>query len=111
MPSLTGSGTPESPPPLPPTNRWATASLVAACVWVFGIGSLAALFLARRAKQEIRAAPGRTRGEGVAIAAQVIAVLGLSIALTFFAQRSIGPPEKVKTERSAKITLLLGARG
>lgn len=75
------------------TNRWATISLVLACLWLFGAGSIAALFTARRAKREVRADPGRQRGEGLALAAQMIAVYGLVIAFLFAANRSIRPAD------------------
>ena len=61
----------------PEVNELALLALFLAIVWIFGIGSVAGLILARRALVEIRESEGRQEGRSLAVAAIVAAVVGV----------------------------------
>jgi hypothetical protein len=76
---------PVAPPPIypgpvssvakPGTNGTAIASLVLSLVWLYGIGSVLAIFFAHKAKKEIaRTGQG---GTGLATAGNIVGWLGL----------------------------------
>lgn len=69
MPSVSEEG--------PPTNGLAIASVAVGIFWLFGFGSLAALYLGRRSLKEIAAAPDEFEGRTLAIAGIWIGVAGL----------------------------------
>lgn len=85
----TGSGLPPSHPGLgsgpTKTNVLAVLSLVAALVWVFGVGSLAAIVLGILGRKRIRESGGREGGGGFAVAGIVLGTLGLLATIAFFA--------------------------
>ncbi|MGE4426698.1 MAG: DUF4190 domain-containing protein [Solirubrobacteraceae bacterium] len=74
--SAGGSSTPDTQT-LSAVNGRATLSLLLALLWLFGIGSVAAMVLGRRAMREIDAAQGRQTGWGVAVAGWLLGLLGL----------------------------------
>jgi hypothetical protein len=61
------------------TSGYAIASLFIAIVWIFGLGSIVAIFLGRRALREIDES-GDMGGRGIAIAGIVIGLAGLASA-------------------------------
>jgi Domain of unknown function (DUF4190) len=61
----------------PTTNGLAVASLVFSLVWVFGVGSIVALFLGYPAIREIDQSGGRESGREIAVAAVVLGWIGL----------------------------------
>ena len=61
----------------PEVNDLALISLFLTIVWLFGIGSVVGLVLARRALAQIRASEGREEGRSLAIAAVVTGFVGL----------------------------------
>jgi len=64
------------------TSELAIASLFLSIVWLFGLGSIAGLYLGRRSLREISGSEGRIGGRGIAIAGMVVGVAGLmSLAL------------------------------
>lgn len=64
------------------TSELALASLFLSLVWLFGLGSIAGIYLARRSLREIRDSDGRIGGRVLAIAGLVIGFIGLgSLAL------------------------------
>jgi caspase domain-containing protein/uncharacterized protein DUF4190 len=63
--------------PRPGTNGLAVASLVLSLVWIYGIGSIAAILFARSAKKQI-AKTGQT-GRALATAGAVIGWIGLAL--------------------------------
>jgi type IV secretory pathway VirB2 component (pilin) len=61
----------------PQTSGLAIASVVAGIVWIFGLGSFAAIYLGRRSMREIAASHGEQDGRGLAIAGIWIGIAGL----------------------------------
>ncbi len=61
----------------PETSGLAIASVVVGIVWIFGLGSIAALYLGRRSLREIAASRGGQDGRGLAIAGIWIGIAGL----------------------------------
>ena len=59
------------------TNGMAIAALVLSILWLFGIGSIAAVILGLVALRQIKAANGAQGGKGLAIAGTVIGGLGI----------------------------------
>lgn len=59
------------------TSELALASLGLSIVWLFGLGSLAGIYLARRSLREIRESEGAIGGRTLAIAGLVTGFLGL----------------------------------
>lgn len=59
------------------TSELALASLALSIVWLFGFGSIAGIYFARRSLREIRESEGAIGGRALAIAGLVIGVLGL----------------------------------
>ncbi|MCK9247896.1 MAG: hypothetical protein M0P31_02825 [Solirubrobacteraceae bacterium] len=62
-------------------NGRAAGSLLLAMAWLLGLGSVAAMVLARRALREIDAADGRQTGRGVAAAGWLLGLLGAILGL------------------------------
>jgi hypothetical protein len=60
------------------TNGFAIASLFLGIIWLFGIGSLAAIVLGYLGMKEIAASNGRQGGRAIAIAGVVVGVVGLA---------------------------------
>jgi uncharacterized protein DUF4190 len=60
-----------------PTNGLAIASVALGIFWLFGLGSLAALYLGRRSLREIAAAPDESEGRTLALAGIWIGIAGL----------------------------------
>ena len=64
------------------TNELAIASLFLSIVWLFGLGSIAGIFLALRSIRQIRDSGGKEGGRVIAIAGLVAGIAGLgSLAL------------------------------
>ena len=61
----------------PQTSGLAIASIVVGIVWLFGLGSVAAIYLGRRGVREIAASAGSQDGRGLAIAGIWIGIAGL----------------------------------
>ena len=61
----------------PETNGLALTSLFLGIFWIFGLGSIAAIYLGHRALKEIDASDGRQDGGGFAWAGIVAGVFGL----------------------------------
>ncbi len=61
----------------PETNGLALASLFLGIFWIFGVGSLVAIYLGHRALQEIEASGGRQSGRAFAWAGIVSGIFGL----------------------------------
>ncbi len=61
----------------PETSGTAIASVALGIFWIFGLGSLAALYLARRSLREIEASSGEIEGRTLALAGAWIGVAGL----------------------------------
>jgi uncharacterized membrane protein len=61
----------------PEVNDLALIALFLSIVWLFGIGSVVGLVLARRSLAQIRASEGREEGKSLAIAAIVAGLVGL----------------------------------
>ena len=61
----------------PEVNETALAALALSVVWLFGLGSVAGLVLARRALVQIAESDGREEGRSLAITAIVAACAGL----------------------------------
>jgi hypothetical protein len=59
------------------TNGMALASLFLGVVWLFGLGSLAALVMGRIALRQIAESGGREGGRAIAIAGIAVGVAGL----------------------------------
>ena len=59
---------------------YAILTLALAALWLFGIGSLVALFVGRRSLRRIKAQP-ELRGRAVAWAGIAVAILGLAFAV------------------------------
>jgi Caspase domain/Domain of unknown function (DUF4190) len=66
---------PPRPAPKPGTNAKAIWSVVLAFVWVYGIGSVAAIVLARQARREVR--QSGQKGEELARLGMIVGVIGL----------------------------------
>lgn len=69
------------------TSELAIASLGLSIVWLFGIGSLAGIYLARRSLREIRESEGALEGRTLAVAGLVIGIIGLgstALVIQFF---------------------------
>ena len=62
----------------PPTSGTAIASVALGIFWIFGLGSIAALYLGRRSLQEIKASDGEIEGRTLALAGIWIGVAGLA---------------------------------
>lgn len=62
----------------PPTSGTAIASVALGIFWIFGFGSIAALYLARRSLREIEASNGAIEGRTLAIAGAWIGLAGLA---------------------------------
>jgi hypothetical protein len=61
----------------PETNGLAIASIIVGIFWLFGLGSLAALYLGRRSLREIAASPQESEGRTLALAGIWIGFAGL----------------------------------
>jgi hypothetical protein len=61
----------------PETNGLALTSLFLGIFWIFGLGSIAAIYLGRRALQEIAASDGEQSGGAFAWAGIVSGIFGL----------------------------------
>jgi hypothetical protein len=61
----------------PKTSGTAIASFVLSLVWIFGLGSIVGIVLARSARREIATSNGRITGDGFAIAGMVLGILGV----------------------------------
>lgn len=72
----------------PPTNTEAVASLIFSLLWIFGIGSIAAIIFGHYAIREIR----RTgeRGDGLAKAGLILGYLGAAPMILIFILALIG---------------------
>jgi hypothetical protein len=86
--TLTLDVTPPPPPPAPivrptfvkpakRTNGFAIASVVSAVVWMWWLGSLAAVIMGHVALRQINRSGGRQTGRGVAITGLALGYLGL----------------------------------
>ena len=86
--TLTLDVTPAPPPPAPivrptfvkpakRTNGFAIASVVSAVVWMWWLGSLAAVIMGHVALRQINRSGGRQTGRGVAITGLALGYLGL----------------------------------
>jgi Domain of unknown function (DUF4190) len=88
----------------PKTSGMAIASFVLSLLWIFGLGAIVALFLARSARREIAHSNGTITGDGFAIAGMVLGVIGVITGAFFvfwivfavhqlnnFARNGIGP--------------------
>ena len=65
--------------PSPPrTNGMAVASMIVGIVWIWGIGSIVALFLGYSAKAQIDRSGGMETGRGMAIAGIVLGWIGIA---------------------------------
>lgn len=62
----------------PETSGLAIASIIVGIVWIFGLGSLVAIYLGRRSMSEIAASNGEQDGRGLAIAGIAIGLAGLA---------------------------------
>lgn len=62
----------------PETNGYALASLILGIFWLFGFGSLAAIYLGFRALREISVADGRQSGRAFAWGGIVTGLFGLT---------------------------------
>jgi hypothetical protein len=62
----------------PPTSGTAIASVALGIFWLFGFGSIAALYFARRSLKEIEASDGAIEGRTLAVAGIWIAIAGLA---------------------------------
>ena len=60
------------------TSGKAIASLILSIIWLYGIGSLVAIFLGHSARTDIRNSNGNTTGDGLALAGLVIGYVGFS---------------------------------
>lgn len=73
----------------PETSGLAIASLFLSIVWLFGLGSIAGMYLGARSLREIREADGALGGRSIAIAGLVIGIIGMgSLALVVLFARS-----------------------
>ena len=80
MPSDVGVTT--SPHDEAETSGLAIASLFLSIVWIFGLGSIAGMYLGVRSLRQISASDGALGGRSLAIAGVVIGVIGMgSLAL------------------------------
>ena len=68
-----------------PTNELAIASLCLGVVWIFGLGSLLAVFLGLRSLRQIRESENAEGGRSLAIAGVVIGAVGVASAAFMFA--------------------------
>ena len=59
------------------TNELALASLFLGIVWLFGLGSIAGIFLALKSMRQIRESEGREGGRTLAIAGLITGLAGL----------------------------------
>lgn len=67
------------------TNDLAIASLFLSIIWIFGVGSVLGIALARRSLREIEASGGRQGGRILAVAGFWIGIIGLgSLALVIY---------------------------
>ena len=62
----------------PATSGLAIASIMIGIIWIFGLGSLAAIYLGRRSLAEIAGSNGTMDGRGLGIAGIVIGFAGLA---------------------------------
>jgi hypothetical protein len=65
----------------PRTNLLAVGALVLAILWLFGIGSIAAVLVGRTALRRVESSRDRESGRGLALAAIVLGALGIVAAL------------------------------
>jgi hypothetical protein len=74
-----GDQVPNPPPPgaVVKTNLQAIASLVLAILWIYGIGSILAIILARSATRQIQASGGAQSGLGFAQAGRILGIIGV----------------------------------
>jgi hypothetical protein len=61
----------------PKTSGTAIASFVLSLLWIFGLGAIVGIVLARSARREIANSNGSITGDGFAIAGMVLGILGL----------------------------------
>jgi len=67
------------------TSRAAVASLVCGIVWLAGVGSVFAIWFAIAARREIDRSNGALGGRGLADAGLILGVIGLVLAVVWFA--------------------------
>ena len=77
-----------APPPMAsgavrPFSGSAIAAFILSLLWLGGVGSLAGLYLSIAAMRDTR--EGRTSGQGLAVAALILNILGLISGAIFFA--------------------------
>lgn len=60
------------------TNGFAIASLFVGIIWLFGLGSIAAIALGYLGMKQIEASAGHESGRAIAIAGIVIGIIGLA---------------------------------
>jgi len=60
------------------TNGFAIASLFVGIIWLFGVGSIAAIALGYLGLRQIEASAGHQSGRAIAIAGMIIGVVGLA---------------------------------
>jgi uncharacterized membrane protein len=78
------------------TNGLAIASLFLAIIWLFGLGSIVAIFLGYVAMKDIRASGGRQSGWAIALAGVIVGIVGLAslgILLAFLVSSSHHAPQ------------------
>lgn len=70
-------------------DRLAVASVVLAVVWLFGLGSLAAIALGYAAKRRIDAGEAPREGRTLALAGIGLGAVGLAFAVVFLARNAV----------------------
>ena len=84
LPPRQGDVTPNPSDPPNRTSILAINSLIMGCLWLFGVGSLAAIVLAVMARRQIAPSQGTLTGKRLAIAGMVVGIIGLIVAgMTF----------------------------
>ena len=81
LPPRQASGTIDLANPPNRTSILAINSLIMACLWLFGLGSLAAIVLAVMALRQIARSQGTLTGRRLAIAGMIAGIIGLTTAL------------------------------
>ncbi len=61
------------------TSGKAIASLILSILWLYGVGSLVAIFLGHSARTDIRNSNGNITGDGLALAGLVIGYVGFIV--------------------------------
>jgi hypothetical protein len=76
--------------PAPRTSPLAFASLVSSLLWLFGIGSVAAIVLGVVALRQIGRSNGTLSGRSLAIAGPILGIAGLGLLFALFFARLTG---------------------